>query len=170
VKYPISTITNIFYATVACFAPWPVAIALAALAVGSVAFHLYEDRKDVPSERRRAYQKADEIGMFAVFIALIVTQMPVHPAASVLGLVLLVVMGVMHEDFDKYAIGLLFAVAVIAKASAAGWPPLLILPVFGIAYIIRQFGEGRAVRWQRDALHGAWHLVTAAGFGLFVWL
>lgn len=167
-RNPISTLTNIFYVAVAVISPFAVAGPIFLLGLSSAAFHATEGNERIAYKIRWALQKADEISMFLAFWFLIGFLLAGGPWTWMAVVGVSIAMALMHDYFDRYAVGLLFIFTLVIKISLIGPAALYSLIPFGAAYAVRQYGEYRAMNG--DLMHGCWHGGTSFGIYLLIFL
>lgn len=170
-KEPVSSVTNVAYGVaglvVLAQSGGPVAGAFAGsclfLAVGSGLFHRIGGRWN---------QALDEIAMYTVALSLVAAGVEpfIGTAPALLvwfvpAYALAVFFASPHVDSHVLVPTLAGLVGLLVGIHAGPARGLVVVAVFGAAGALRFFGERFPGTRLHDAVHGVWHIVTAADLG-----
>lgn len=170
---PISSITSLIYAffggiLIITDGPVLAYLGVTMLFLGLFSF-LYH------SLDKYIWQKADEISMYGVFIALFFWQwhqLTDTPALACIAAAMMntAICGLFHKKLESFmTVGAMFTANLIFLAVLRGLgPAALVVGVFALGLWTRQLG----IRWKAekhtgsDYYHGGWHIITGLGIYL----
>lgn len=136
------------------------------LAVGSSLYHWNENRKRAET---RIYRLLDEIGMYAVLLALVAGLFNVPASALAASIILVACIA----PFLSSTIGVGVLLAGLAWGAIIQEEIANLLPafyLFVVAFLVRREDEKRVTEVGNGLLHAVWHLVTAAGIAYAGWV
>lgn len=167
----ISVITNLAYPIAGWLAGPVTGFTFTVLGLASAGFHWHEHKRYALGtwwKQTAGYhwQKADEISMYLAFWTIIYLQLGGGWLLGGFCAAMLAIMGLLHNLFDKTAVGLLAMVGVAIKIGGSGLEGFIPLGLFAVALALRQAGEDAGIA--PDLMHGSWHLLTAAAMYLLL--